>query len=134
MKKSIATFMAMLIMGTLSACGGTASQSVAASAATESKTAPESAPVVQSTPEAGKKVILVVSFGTSYNESRAATIGSVEAAITNEFKDFEVRRAFTSQIIIDKIYSRDNEKIDNVEEAMNRLVQDGVKTLVVQPT
>ncbi len=83
---------------------------------------------------AGKKVILVVSFGTSYNKSRAATIGAIEAAITRAFTGFEVRRAFTSQIIINKLKNRDNEQIDRVGEAMNRLMADGVKTLVVQPT
>lgn len=131
MKRISATLLAMLMLGTITACGGTgkpASAPASESAAPE-VFAPESAPAAD-----GKKVILVVSFGTSYNESRAATIGAVEAAITGAFKDFEVRRAFTSQIIIDKLKSRDNEQIDNVEEAMNRLVADGVKTLVVQPT
>ncbi|HWP50373.1 MAG TPA: sirohydrochlorin cobaltochelatase [Clostridia bacterium] len=128
MKKLSAMLLAILMLGTVTACGG-ASKPASVSTAPESD-ASESAPAA----DTGKKAILVVSFGTSYNESRAATIGAVEAAITDAFKDFEVRRAFTSQIIIDKIKSRDNEQIDNVEEAMNRLVADGVKTLVVQPT
>ncbi|MFV0496785.1 MAG: sirohydrochlorin cobaltochelatase [Candidatus Fimivivens sp.] len=81
-----------------------------------------------------EKIILVVSFGTSYNKTRAATIDAVEMAIAAAYKDFGVRRAFTSQIIIDKLKSRDNEKIDNVQEALSRLVADGIKTLVVQPT
>lgn len=133
MKRSITTILAMVMIGMLAACGSTSSKPTESSAP-ESE-APESVAASASVaPETGKKAILVVSFGTSYNESRAATIGAIETAITNEFKDFDVRRAFTSQIIIDKINSRDNEKIDNVEEAMNRLVEDGVKTLVVQPT
>lgn len=81
-----------------------------------------------------KKVILVVSFGTSYNDSRDITIGAIEGAIAEAFPDYEVRRAFTSQIIIDKLKERDGLEIDNVEEALDRAVADGVTTLVVQPT
>lgn len=84
--------------------------------------------------EAAKPVILVVSFGTSYNDSREATIGTVEQKIAAAFPEYEVRRAFTSQIIIDKLASRDGLAIDNVDQAMQRLAADGVKTLVVQPT
>lgn len=84
--------------------------------------------------EAGKTAILVVSFGTSYNDSRDATIGAIEEAITKAFPDYEVRRAFTSQIIIDKLKERDGLEIDNVEEALDKAVADGIKTLVVQPT
>lgn len=81
-----------------------------------------------------KPVVLVVSFGTSYNDSRDKTIGAVENAIAEANPDYEVRRAFTSQIIIDKLKERDGIEIDNVEEALDRLVSDGVKKLVVQPT
>ncbi|MBO7405394.1 MAG: sirohydrochlorin cobaltochelatase [Clostridia bacterium] len=83
----------------------------------------------------GKKpVILVVSFGTSYNDSREATIGAIETAIQAANPGSEVRRAFTSQIIIDKLKDRDGIVIDNVEEAFARLIKDGVKDLIVQPT
>lgn len=85
-------------------------------------------------PTAGDKVILVVSFGTSYNDSRDITIGAIENAIQTAFPDYEVRRAFTSQIIIDKLAERDGLEIDNVGEALDRAVADGVKTLIVQPT
>ena len=85
-------------------------------------------------PGGNSKAILVVSFGTSYNESRDATIGAVEAAITAAFPDYEVRRAFTSQIIIDILAERENLEIDNVDQAMVRLIDDGVKELIVQPT
>lgn len=88
----------------------------------------------QNTENAGDKVILVVSFGTSYNDSRDITIGAIENAVTAAFPEYEVRRAFTSQIIIDKLKERDGLEIDNVEEALDRAVADGVKTLVVQPT
>ena len=82
----------------------------------------------------GKPVMLIVSFGTSYNDSREKTIGAIEHAIAAAYPGYEVRRAFTSQIIIDKLKARDGLEIDNVEEAMERLVKDGVKELVVQPT
>ncbi len=81
-----------------------------------------------------KKTILVVSFGTSYNDSREATIGAIEKAIADANPGADVRRAFTSQIIIDKLKERDNIEIDNVEEAFARLISDGVKDLIVQPT
>ena len=81
-----------------------------------------------------KEAILVVSFGTSYNDSRDVTIGAVEEAIATAFSDYEVRRAFTSQIIIDVLAERDGLEIDNVQQALDRAVADGVTTLVVQPT
>ena len=84
--------------------------------------------------DAEKTAILVVSFGTSYNDSREVTIGAIEEAIKKAFPDYDVRRAFTSQIIIDKLKERDGLEIDNVEEALDRAVADGIKTLVVQPT
>ncbi|GMO33054.1 MAG: sirohydrochlorin cobaltochelatase [Termitinemataceae bacterium] len=81
-----------------------------------------------------KPVILVVSFGTSFNGSRTKTIGAIENAIAAAYPQYEVRRAFTSQIIVDHIEQRDGEKIDNIESAMTRLQKDGVKELVVQAT
>ena len=78
--------------------------------------------------------ILVVSFGTSYNDSRDKTIGAVENAIAKAYPQYDVRRAFTSQIIIDKLKERDNLTIDNVQQALDRAVADGIKTLIVQPT
>lgn len=83
---------------------------------------------------AEKPVILAVSFGTSYNDSREKTIGAVEKAIAQANPDYEVRRAFTAQTVIDILKERDNIETDNVDEAFERLVNDGVKTLVVQPT
>jgi sirohydrochlorin cobaltochelatase len=81
-----------------------------------------------------KPVILVVSFGTSFNDSRQKTIGAIEEAVVRAYPDYAVRRAFTSQIVIDHIFQRDGEKIDNVTEAMNRLVNDKVKDVIIQPT
>ena len=82
----------------------------------------------------GEKELLVVSFGTSFNDSRRLTIGGIERALQKAFPDWSVRRAFTSQIIIDHVKSRDGEVIDNVSEALDRAVENSVKTLVVQPT
>ena len=80
------------------------------------------------------KVILVVSFGTSYNNNRGLSIGAIENDIKDSFPDYEIRRAFTSQMIINKLKKRDDLHIDNVKEALERAVQDGVKTIIVQPT
>lgn len=84
--------------------------------------------------EIGENELMVVSFGTSYNDNRRLTIGAIEDAIEKAFPDYSVRRGFTSQIIIDHVKSRDGVAIDNVGEALDRAVENGVKTLVVQPT
>ena len=84
--------------------------------------------------EIGDNEILVVSFGTSFNDSRVADIKGVEDAIAAANPDWSVRRAFTAQIIINHIQARDGEKIDNMEQALERAVANGVKNLVVQPT
>ena len=84
--------------------------------------------------EIGENELLVVSFGTSFNESRAEDIGGIEKALQEANPDWSVRRAFTAQIIINHVYARDGEKIDNVDQALQRAVDNGVKNLVVQPT
>ena len=84
--------------------------------------------------EIGEKELLVVSFGTSFNDSRVAAIKSIEDALQAANPDWSVRRAFTAQIIINHIQARDGEKIDNMEQALERAVANGVKQLVVQPT
>ena len=81
-----------------------------------------------------KPVILVVSFGTSYDDNRDLSIGAVEADITAAFPEYEVRRAFTAQTVIDILGDRNDLDIDNVTEAMDRLVADGVTKVVIQPT
>ena len=82
----------------------------------------------------GEKEILVVSFGTSYNDSRARDIQGIEEALEQAYPDWSVRRAFTAQIIINHVQARDGEFIDNMEQALDRAVANGVKQLVVQPT
>lgn len=82
----------------------------------------------------GENELLVVSFGTSFNDSRAADIKGIEDALQEAYPDWSVRRAFTSQIIINHIQARDGEKIDNMDQALQRAVDNGVKNLVIQPT
>ena len=84
--------------------------------------------------EIGENEILVVSFGTSFNDSRATDIGGIEKAIQAANPDWSVRRAFTAQIIINHVQARDGEKIDNMEQALQRAIDNGVKNLVIQPT
>ena len=114
-------FISLLAIGVcalgLCACGATETNQTSSKSNTESKPA-----------------VLVVSFGTSYNDTREATIGAVEKKIEEKFPDYDVRRAFTSQTIIDKLKERDNIEIDNVDTAMQKLVDDNVKELIVQPT
>ena len=82
----------------------------------------------------GDNELLVVSFGTSFNDSRVADIKGIEDALQEAYPDWSVRRAFTAQIIINHVQARDGEKIDNMQQAMDRAVANGVKNLVVQPT
>ena len=84
--------------------------------------------------EIGENEILVVSFGTSFNDSRTQDIGGIEKAIKEAKPDWSVRRAFTSQIIINHVQARDGEKIDNMDQALERAVNNGVKNLLIQPT
>jgi sirohydrochlorin cobaltochelatase len=82
----------------------------------------------------GEKELLVISFGTSFNDSRRLTIGAIEGALEKAFPDWSVRRGFTADIVINHVKSRDGEVIDSVKESLDRAVANGVKTLVVQPT
>ena len=84
--------------------------------------------------EIGENELLVVSFGTSFNDSRAADIKGIEDALQAAYPDWSVRRAFTAQIIINHVQARDGEKIDNMQQALDRAVANGVKNLIVQPT
>ena len=84
--------------------------------------------------EIGENEILVVSFGTSYNDSRVEDIKGIEDALKESYPDWSVRRAFTAQIIINHVQARDGEFIDNMQQALDRAVENGVKNLVVQPT
>lgn len=82
----------------------------------------------------GENELLVVSFGTSFNDSRVEDIGGIEKALQKAYPDWSVRRAFTAQIIINHVQARDGEKIDNMDQALERAVASGVKRLVIQPT
>ncbi len=111
-KLAVATLTACLLLGALATTGCSGDKTAAGN----------------------ENAILVVSFGTSYNDSRNVTIGAVEAAVKEAYPAYDVRRAFTAQTVIDIIKERDGIAIDNVEEALDRAVADGVKNLVVQPT
>ena len=152
--KKFSLLLAMLMLASLmlTACG----QSASSSAASESQPAESTSESASAEPEEedeenyktgdaaldnprnqdeiGDKELLVVSFGTSFNDSRRLTIGAIESALEKAFPEYAVRRGFTSQIIIDHVAKRDGEIIDNMQEALDRAVDNGVKTLVVQPT
>ena len=158
MKKRLVALLTATLMGTLClvGCGSTketATEGTTEEAVVEESSEAEVAEAVEeetqmeteetetteeteevATDETKDTAILVVSFGTSYNDSRDVTIGAIENVITEAFPEYEVRRAFTSQIIIDILEEREGMEIDNVEEALDRAVADGIKTLVVQPT
>ena len=152
--KKFSLLLAMLMLASLmlTACG----QSASSSAASESQPAASTSESASTEPEEedeenyetgdaaldnprnqdeiGEKELLVVSFGTSFNDSRRLTIGAIESALEKAFPEYAVRRGFTSQIIIDHVAKRDGEIVDNMQEALDRAVDNGVKTLVVQPT
>ncbi len=129
------TMAAMLAMGAMTAgAEETEAASEAAEEETEAYTGDASLDNARNQDEIGENELLVISFGTSFNDNRRATIGAIEDAMEAAFPDYSVRRGFTSQIIIEHVLSRDGVKIDNVGEALDRAIDNGVKTLVVQPT
>ena len=134
---------AMMVMGSTGVMAEEAVSEAAEEAVTEAaeeedeenyETGDASLDDVRNQDEIGENEILVVSFGTSYNDSRRLTIGAIENAIAEAFPDWSVRRGFTAQIIIDHVERRDGIHIDNVEEALERAIDNGVKNLIVQPT
>ena len=149
-KLGIMLIVSGMLMSMLTACGG--SKTAAADDTKDNNTTAQTDAQDQTDPdenyetgdaslddplnqdEIGDTELLVVSFGTSYNDSRRETIGAIEKAMQKAFPDYAVRRGFTSQIIIDHVKDRDGVTIDNVEQALERAVNNGVKTLVVQPT
>lgn len=147
-KRTVSLLLAFCLI--LAVCGCGSQPAAASSAASESAAAPVSAsaepeqssssPADESKPEKAeaaekqKPVLLAVSFGSSYNDTRDAAIGGVEEALQAAFPEYEVRRAFTAQTIIDILKERENIEIDNVSQAMARLIMDGVKEVVIQPT
>ena len=135
LKKILALLLAMvLIMGSLAAC--TSSQEPAGEPEDEEnyETGDASLDDPLNQDGIGPTEILVVSFGTSFNDSRRLTIGAIEKDIAAAFPQFDVRRGFTAQIIIDHVYNRDGEVIDNFEQAMDRAVANGVRNIIIQPT
>ena len=89
---------------------------------------------VRNQDEIGDNELLVLSFGTSFNDSRRLTIGAIEDSLEKAFPDYSVRRGFTANIVIDHVERRDGIHIDDINEALDRAVKNGVKNLVVQPT
>ncbi|MBR2799964.1 MAG: sirohydrochlorin cobaltochelatase [Oscillospiraceae bacterium] len=162
MKKTIATLLILCMLCTLLAGCGSAPAPAAPEAPKAEKPAPQEEPAAPAEPQTeaeteeeeeenyetgdaslddplnqdgiGEKELLVVSFGTSFNDNRRLTIGAIEKWLQTGFPEWSVRRAFTSQIIIDHVKGRDGEVIDNVGEALDRAIANGVKILVVQPT
>lgn len=137
-KKLAAVLAAVLTVCCIGGCGGSEAQETQNEQNVQDEQDIQAEQAVQEgTAETERKedaAVLVVSFGTSYNDSRDLTIGAIEEAIAESCPEYEVRRAFTSQIIIDKLKDRDGLKIDNVAEALDRAVEDGIKELIVQPT
>lgn len=135
MKRKICLALTMIMVaGSLMTGCGSNTQQTASNTEVQSEVTSEATTDKQYNVDENKKAVLVVSFGTSYNDSRDKTIGAVESKIAEAFPDYDQKRAFTSQIIIDKLEKRDGLKINNVTEAMEELLNEGYGTVVVQPT
>ena len=134
MKKLLAMILALCMLFALGAVSAFAEEEAAEEEEENYDTGDASLDDPRNQDGIGEKELLVISFGTSFNDSRRLTIGGIEAALEKAFPDWSVRRGFTSQIIIDHVRTRDGEEIDNVDEALNRAADNGVKTLLVQPT
>ena len=142
LKKGLAVFLSVCC---LSGCGNGTNQPAGSNETVQKETLAETIETEKETESTEaktgaeeqnehSKAILVVSFGTSYNDSRDITIGAIEKSLEDAFLEYPVRRAFTSQIIIDKLAERDGLEIDNVTQALDRAVADGFKNLIVRPT
>lgn len=133
-KATLAFLLALtLLCGALAGCGA-APVSNGGETAREPETGQAALDDPRNQDGIGDWELLVVSFGTSYNDSRRVTIGAIESALAAAFPAWSVRRGFTSQMVIDHIQRRDGISIDNVGQALDRAAANGVKTLAVQPT
>ena len=137
-KKPFSCLLSLLLLGSLlTACGGQPVKTPEAEIAEEANTV-DALPDNQDNPRnqdgIGEQEMLVVSFGTSYNETRRLSIGAIESALEAAFPDWSVRRAFTSGMILKRLRERDGISMDNVSEALDRAADNGVKTLIIQPT
>ena len=81
----------------------------------------------------GQKLLLAVSFGTSFEDTREKTIGAIETRIGERIPHCTVQRCFTSRIIRKKLLERDGLRIDSPEEAVLAARQRGIRELAVQP-
>lgn len=146
---TLSVTMTMLLAGCGSTSSGTTSDTGSGSANTSAVGSGEAAPAedeenydtgdasldnARNQDNIGDNELLVLSFGTSFNDSRRLNIGAIENDLEKAFPDYSVRRGFTANIVIDHIQKRDGVKIDDVDEAMNRAVDNNVKNLVIQPT
>lgn len=146
---TLSVTMAMLLAGCGSTSTGTTADTDSGSANTSAVGSGEAAPAEEeenydtgdaslddprNADNIGDNELLVLSFGTSFNDSRRLNIGAIESDLEKAFPDYSVRRGFTANIVIDHIQNRDGVKIDDVDEAMNRAVDNNVKNLVIQPT
>ena len=146
---TLSVTMAMLLAGCGSTSTGTTADTDSGSANTAAVGSGEAAPAEEeenydtgdaslddprNADNIGDNELLVLSFGTSFNDSRRLNIGAIESDLEKAFPDYSVRRGFTANIVIDHIQNRDGVKIDDVDEAMNRAVDNNVKNLVIQPT
>lgn len=146
---TLSVIMTMLLAGCGSTSSGTTSDTGSGSANTSAVGSGETAPAedeenydtgdasldkARNQDNIGDNELLVLSFGTSFNDSRRLNIGAIENDLEKAFPDYSVRRGFTANIVIDHIQKRDGVKIDDVDEAMNRAVDNNVKNLVIQPT
>ena len=134
MKKMISAMLVFLMFAGLFACIGAWAEEPEEEETENYATGDASLDDPLNQDEIGEKELLVVSFGTSFNDNRRLTIGGIEKSLAEAFPEWSVRRGFTSQIIIDHVFSRDGEAIDNVTQALDRAVDNGVKELMVQPT
>jgi sirohydrochlorin cobaltochelatase len=81
-----------------------------------------------------KKAVLVVSFGTSYRETREKTIEAIEEDIRKALPEYEFRRAFTSPTIRRILKNRDGIEVDDVVGALEKLSAEGYRSVILQPT
>ena len=80
------------------------------------------------------KALLSVSFGTSYEDTRAKTIDVINERLAAAFPDRAFYSAWTSNRIVERVRVERGELHDTLEEAFGRLAADGVDDVVVATT
>ncbi len=81
-----------------------------------------------------KQGILIVSFGTTYKETREKNIERLAATVRENFPDWSIYQAYSSNKVRSILKTRDNIVVNSTREALKQMKADGVNEVAVLPT